>query len=57
MKLAELNSNRILHIAEFAAVVAVSVVFGAVAFYRVLGALAVIHGATAALVKSVPVGI
>jgi hypothetical protein len=57
MTVKEESGISIFHLVEFAAVVAVSFLFGAVAFYRVLGILGAAHGLVIACRRNIPVGI
>jgi hypothetical protein len=57
MKSKQSNAFSLLGIVEFIAVVAVSIIFGAVAFYRVLGLLGVLHALVMAWSQNIPVGI
>jgi hypothetical protein len=57
MAVEEKNRISILHIVEFATVVAISFLFGVVAFYRVLGILGFVHGLAMAWGRNIPVGI
>lgn len=53
----KINSWPVLNLAEFLAIVAVSTVFGAAAFYRVLGIVGAVHALLGALSQNIPVGI
>ena len=50
------SSISILNIVELLVVIAISFIFGAVAFYRVLGILGVVHGLVMTWRRRIPVG-